>query len=102
VTTCANFDGPVRRLSQSTWQEQSALPAGRTTLCLRRPQDAGCRSVATARTSKADDAPNPVFDVDGGKFVTSTPEIAGVRMQDIGEKVGSFDHRRTEIIAALY
>jgi len=31
----------------------------------------------------------------------STPEIAGVRMQDIGEKVGSLDHRRTEIIAAL-
>jgi toxin CcdB len=44
---------------------------------------------------------NPVFDVVGGKFVMSTPEIAGVRMQDIGEKVGSLDHRRTEIIAAL-
>jgi toxin CcdB len=44
---------------------------------------------------------NPVFEVDGGKFVMSTPEIAGVRMQDIGEKVGSLDHRRTEIIAAL-
>jgi toxin CcdB len=44
---------------------------------------------------------NPVFDVEGGKFVMSTPEIAGVRMQDIGEKVGSLDHRRTEIIAAL-
>jgi CcdB protein len=33
--------------------------------------------------------------------VMSTPEIAGVRMQDIGEKVGSLDHRRSEIIAAL-
>jgi toxin CcdB len=44
---------------------------------------------------------NPVFDVEGGKFVMSTPEIAGVRMQDIGEKVGSLDQRRTEIIAAL-
>jgi toxin CcdB len=44
---------------------------------------------------------NPVFDVEGGKFVTSTPEIAGVRMQGIGEKVESLDHRRTEIIAAL-
>jgi toxin CcdB len=44
---------------------------------------------------------NPVFDVEGVKFVMSTPEIAGVRMQDVGEKVTSLDHRRTEIIAAL-
>jgi toxin CcdB len=33
--------------------------------------------------------------------VMSTPEIAGVRMQDVGEKIISLDHRRTEIIAAL-
>lgn len=45
---------------------------------------------------------NPVFDVEGGKFVMSTPEIAGVRMQDIGEKVVSLDHCRTEVIAALH
>jgi toxin CcdB len=44
---------------------------------------------------------NPIFDVEGGKFVMSTPEIAGVRTQDIGERVISLDHRRTEIIAAL-
>ena len=44
---------------------------------------------------------NPVFDVEGVKFVMSSPEIAGVRMQDVGEKVTSLDHRRTEIIAAL-
>jgi len=44
---------------------------------------------------------NPVFEVEGGKFVMSTPEIAGVRMQDVGEKIISLDHRRTEIIAAL-
>jgi len=31
----------------------------------------------------------------------STPEIAGVRIQDLSEKVVSLDHRRTEIIAAL-
>ena len=45
---------------------------------------------------------NPVFDVEGGKFVMSTPEIAGVRMQDVGEKVVSLDHCRTEVIAALH
>jgi toxin CcdB len=44
---------------------------------------------------------NPVFDVEGGKFVMSTPEITGVRMQDVGEKVASLDHRRTEIITAF-
>ena len=44
---------------------------------------------------------NPVVDAEGGKFVMSTPEIAGVRMQDVAEKVVSLDHRRIEIIAAL-
>jgi toxin CcdB len=44
---------------------------------------------------------NPVFDVEGGKFVMSTPEIADVRMQDVDEKVVSLDHCRTEVIAAL-
>jgi toxin CcdB len=44
---------------------------------------------------------NPVFDVEGGKFVMSTPEIAGVRMRDVSEKVVSLDHCRTEVIAAL-
>jgi toxin CcdB len=44
---------------------------------------------------------NPVFDVEGGKFVMSTPEIADVRMQHVDEKVVSLDHCRTEVIAAL-
>jgi toxin CcdB len=44
---------------------------------------------------------NPVLDVDGGEFVISTPEIAGVRMRDVSEKVVSLDHYRTEVIAAL-
>jgi len=44
---------------------------------------------------------NPVFDAEGGKFVMSTPETAGVRMQYVGETVVSLDHCRTEVIAAL-
>ena len=44
---------------------------------------------------------NPIFEVEGRPVVMSTAEIAGVPLGAIGEKVGSLDAQRSEIIAAI-
>lgn len=44
---------------------------------------------------------NPIFEIDGERVVMSTTELAGIAMKDIGEKVGTLEHERPSIIAAL-
>jgi toxin CcdB len=44
---------------------------------------------------------NPVFEIHGEKLVMSTTELAGIATKDIGERMGSLAHERTQIIAAL-
>lgn len=44
---------------------------------------------------------NPVFDVRGESVVLSTAELAGVRVQDLGEVVGSLADRHDEIVRAV-
>ena len=44
---------------------------------------------------------NPVFRIEGKRWVMSTTELAGVHLNDIGEKVGSLASHEVEIISAL-
>jgi toxin CcdB len=44
---------------------------------------------------------NPTFEVQGEKLVMSTPELAGVPVRALGERVASVQGQRGEIIAAL-
>ncbi|CAG0939963.1 Toxin CcdB [Gallionellaceae bacterium] len=44
---------------------------------------------------------NPQFKVKGVAVVMSTAELAGVSIRSLGDKVGSLNDRRDEIIAAL-
>ena len=43
----------------------------------------------------------PHFELDAGKVVMSTPELAGVSRSQLGPRVGSLADHRSEIIAAL-
>jgi toxin CcdB len=44
---------------------------------------------------------NPVFEIDGVAMMLMTPELAGVSVRNLGEKIASLQERRDEIIAAL-
>jgi toxin CcdB len=44
---------------------------------------------------------NPAFEVEGRKLVMLTPELAGVSVHSLGERVGSLSRERAAIIAAL-
>lgn len=44
---------------------------------------------------------NPVVSLNGNPFVVSIAEVAGVSIENLGEKVGSLAHYRNEIVAAV-
>lgn len=44
---------------------------------------------------------NPSFAMEGRTVYLSTPELAGVPLQVLGDRVGSLADRRSDIIAAL-
>jgi toxin CcdB len=44
---------------------------------------------------------NPVFRIEGKRWVMSTTELAGIHMNDIGEKVASLADHDVEIVGAL-
>jgi toxin CcdB len=44
---------------------------------------------------------NPVFRIERKRWVMSTTELAGIHLNDIGEKVGSLSSHEVEIISAL-
>jgi toxin CcdB len=44
---------------------------------------------------------NPVFKIEDVEVVMSTPELAGVLREALGNKVGSLSEKRDEIISAL-
>ena len=44
---------------------------------------------------------NPVFRIDGKRWVMSTTELAGIRLNDVGEKVASLASHEVEIVGAL-
>ena len=44
---------------------------------------------------------NPVFEVDGARVVMSTAELAGVRSDVLGRRVGSLADHRAEIVRAI-
>lgn len=44
---------------------------------------------------------NPSFTIEGVPVVMSTAELAGVPIRALGERAGSLEDKRTEIIAAL-
>lgn len=44
---------------------------------------------------------NPIFKIKGSEVVMSTPELAGVPLNILGNKVTSLQNKRNEIIAAL-
>ncbi|MGB4912014.1 MAG: CcdB family protein [Candidatus Dechloromonas phosphoritropha] len=44
---------------------------------------------------------NPVFDIEGGKFVMLTSEMAGIPVKRLGQIVVNLGDRRTDIIRAL-
>ena len=44
---------------------------------------------------------NPVFRIEGKRWVMSTTELAGIRLNDIGEKVVSLESHTVEIVGAL-
>lgn len=44
---------------------------------------------------------NPVFDINGDRYVAVTTELAGVRRDLLGERVAAAADRRDEVIAAL-
>ncbi len=57
--------------------------------------------VSAAVMVKAAKYLNPRFEIRGIPVVMSTAELAGVAVHDLGEKVGSLEDQRNEIIAAL-
>jgi toxin CcdB len=44
---------------------------------------------------------NPVFEVEGGKVIMLTPELAGVSRKILGDKIDNLAGERSAIIAAL-
>ena len=44
---------------------------------------------------------NPEVTIEGEKFFLSIPELAGVTLFNLGEKVGNLEHLRAEIIAGI-
>lgn len=44
---------------------------------------------------------NPVFRIEGKRWVMSTTELAGIRLNDVGEKVASLASHEVEIVGAL-
>ena len=44
---------------------------------------------------------NPSFEIDGVRVVMLTPELAGVKKDALGPKVGNLSSSRAEIIAAI-
>ncbi len=56
---------------------------------------------ATTAATKAAQHLNPRFQVKRTTVIMSTAELAGVPLAALGERVGSFQQHRSEIIAAL-
>lgn len=57
--------------------------------------------VSAAVMDKAAKYLNPQFEINGTPVVMSMAELAGVSVRNLGEKVGSLEDKRNEIIAAL-
>ena len=57
--------------------------------------------MAHAKAFKAAQHLNPVFNFEGQDLIMSTSDIAAISQAALGEKVGSLEHQRSEIIAAI-
>ena len=44
---------------------------------------------------------NPVFEIEGQQLVLSVPELSGIALRSLGEKVSNLAARRNDIVAAL-
>lgn len=44
---------------------------------------------------------NPVFDIEGNRFVMATQGMAAVPLAILKQPVSSLEHRRTELVAAI-
>ena len=54
-----------------------------------------------ALRGKAAERLNPVFEIEGRKVTTHTPELAGVPRKNLGEPLDNLSSERNAIIAAL-